>query len=160
MKKIISLLSLSLVIFTSASAQHITPRYGTAPNQNRTFSAVGLFLYQFSDTSSATSVTKPDTILIAPNSYHTDYILTLNDSCVLSFYTLGNSYLGDNFTLTIENTSGTNHYVKLLGYSGLATGWDVNTAGGTKISPTSATVFTMQFWFDGVLWRELSRSQN
>lgn len=151
MKKLLLISSIIAFAF-SVSAQHTTPRYGTAPNQNKTFSSVGFANITLADTAGETT----DTVLINPNSYCSNVVLTLTDSCVLAFSSVASSYFGDNFTITIQNASGSGHFVNFLGYSGLATKWGMGVT-GTKISPASALSATLRFQFDGAKWNECSR---
>jgi hypothetical protein len=154
MKKLIALVSCFMLTASITYAQHTTSRYGTAPNQNKTYG--GLAIGQdktLADTAGSTT----DTVTIIPNSYTNHYVLTLTDSCVLSFSSIKDSWFGDNIVLTIENTSGSGHFVNFLGYSGLATKWGMSST-GTKISPASTKSATLTFFFDGVLWNEVTRS--
>ncbi len=154
-----------MLLFTSISveAQHTTPRFGTAGNQDNTYSRLNLGSVKIADTAGAT----PDTVLINPGSnskvtgvYSNHYQLTLTDSCVLSISSLNSSWLWDEIVVDIENTSGSNHWVKFIGtwnYFAGVTAWGMSST-GTKISPTSGKAAILRFHFNGALWIEDSRS--
>lgn len=158
MKKILSIAICSLLFLTSSFAQHTSPRFGTAINQDNTYQKLALGLNILADTAGAT----PDTLLIIPGVtarggvYSNHIQLTLKDSCVLAISNITSSYLYDELYVDIENTSGTPHWVQFLGYSGLATKWEM-AATGTKISPNSGKTVSLLFKFNGVLWSEVSR---
>ena len=155
MFKKISLIAIASVLacsFTS-DAQSTSPRFGTASNQDKTFRSVALYLTEIEDTAGSTT----DTVTISPNGYCGHVIMTVTDSAVLSIRSVATSYLGDNFTITLQNTSGSGHFVDFLGYSVLATKWGMAST-GTKISLASGLTATLKFYFDGTTWNEVSRS--
>ncbi len=158
MKKLLLLTILVSSLF-SASAQHTTPRFGITNNSNRTFTSVSLGYKTLTDTLGAT----PDTLTIGganydENCFDRTYILTLKDSCVLSWSTLASAWLGDRMTLIIENGA-VSGWVQFIGYSGLASKWNMQ-SGTTKISPTASRPYVARFVFDGATWCMISKSQD
>lgn len=158
MKKLALLVILASSLFT-ASAQHTTPRFGTTNNSNRTFTSVSLGYKTLTDTLGAT----PDTLTIGganydENCFDRTYILTLKDSCVLSWSSLASAWLGDRMTLIIENGA-VSGWVQFIGYSGLASKWNMQ-SGTTKISPTASRPYVARFVFDGATWCMISKSQD
>lgn len=124
------------------------PQFGTAPNQNQTGATLTYAKANIADTAGAT----PDTITIIPASYDKTYVLTLTDSCVVAIKNTSTSWSYSTLNLIIQNTSGSNHWVKLLGYSGLATQWVLASAQSTKISPNSGKRCFISFICDGTAW--------
>jgi len=158
MKKLL-LLAILACSLLSASAQHTTPRFGITNNSNRTFTSVSLGYKTLTDTLGAT----PDTLTIGGANYNENcfdrtYILTLKDSCVLSWSSLASAWLGDRMTLIIENGA-VSGWVQFIGYSGLATKWSMQ-GGTTKISPTASQPYVARFVFDGATWCMISKSQD
>lgn len=152
LKSLVVLIAVMALTSVSSLAQKTIPRYGTAPNQNNTYSNLTLGLQYKTDTLGATT----DTVLITPNAYHTDVVFTVKDSCVFSLGSVKSSWLGDNMTVILENTSGSSHFVNFLGYSGLTNKWGMAST-GTKISLASGKAAVLTFSFDGVYWYEKSR---
>lgn len=155
MKKILVLAAFVSILFTSntVDAQHTTPRFGTATNQDRTYRPMTLGLKYVADTAGATV----DTLFLSPNNFTDNVVVTLTDSCVIAFKSLAGSWLGDNMTVTIEATSGAGKFVNFLGTVAIPTKWGMSST-GTKISLASGKSATLRFYFDGVLWNEVSRS--
>lgn len=158
MKKLLLLVILACSLL-SASAQHTTPRFGITNNSNRTFTSVSLGYKTLTDTLGAT----PDTLTIGganydENCFDRTYILTLKDSCVLSWSSLASAWLGDRMTLIIENGA-VSGWVQFIGYSGLASKWNMQ-SGTTKISPTASRPYVARFVFDGATWCMISKSQD
>jgi hypothetical protein len=164
MKNLIAIILFSAITVLSYG-QKTTPRFGTAVTASNTFQSLTVGYCTgciVTDTGGST----PDTLLITPSignrgGLFENYVdVTLTDSAVLSIKSVGSCYKGDRMTLTINNTAGSNHNLKLLGYSALATKWGVQASGGTKISLATGATTTMQFVFNGVNWQELCRSTN
>lgn len=158
MKKLLLLAILSCSLL-SASAQHTTPRFGITNNSNRTFTSVSLGYKTLTDTLGAT----PDTLTIGganydENCFERTYVLTLKDSCVLSWSSVASAWLGDRMTLIIENGA-VSGWVQFIGYSGLASKWNMQ-SGTTKISPTASRPYVARFVFDGATWCMISKSQD
>lgn len=159
MKLKIVILVATMFLTTSLSAQHVIPRFGTAPNQNRTYTSVSLGIKNITDTLGAT----PDTVIIGGGSYDENcftrnYVLTLKDSCVIAFGNASTSWFGDNMTFVIQNGS-VSGWVKFLGYSGLSSLWSM-TGGTTKISPTASHSYILSFYFDGAHWLQRTGAQD
>lgn len=157
------ILLIAAVLFAATSfGQSNTPRFGTSANADNTFRTLALGLSPIADTAGSTV----DTILITPGTgnrggvYMNHYELTLTDSCVLAIRSVGSSFKGDRMILAIYNTAGSNHFVKLLGYSGLATKWNTQTSGTSKVSVATGATTVMQFYFSGTKWVETGRSVN
>jgi len=151
MKKLLLLVCLALGfgIFQSYTGR---PLFGTASNQNNTGGVLTYALANIADTAGATV----DTIVITPNNWNKLYVLTLTDSCVLAIKSTATSFTGSVMTVIVENTSGSSHFVNLLGYSGLATQWGVSST-GTKLLPASTKRVVITFVCDGTIWMEQSR---
>lgn len=154
MKKFICLLTCSIMFVGSLMAQHTTPRYGTAANQNNTYSALNLGLKSYADEASL------DTIKLIPNNYHTDVFITLTDTVSITFTSIASSWKGDKMVITINNTAGASHYVSFVGnadvYSG-ATKWGMSASGTANMTLASTKTAVITFTFDGAIWNETSR---
>lgn len=153
MKNLLFLLVFSLMLVMSASAQYKSrPMFGTAANQDNTGRVLTYGYSTLEDTAGST----PDTLTIIPSNYNKYYMLTLTDSCVVAISNTSNSFIGSIITLIVENTAGSNHNVKLLGYSGLASQWIVSST-GTKLSVASSKRYVISFICDGTKWVEIYR---
>lgn len=156
MKKLFALLIALFAVTVcsyNANAQHTSPRFGTAPNQDKTFRNLTNGYHVIADTAGSTK----DTLRITPRVFSNNVVVTVKDSCVLGIYSVGDAFVGDRLTVTLQNTSGSNHFVEFLNVSGLSSYWGMSST-GTKISLTSAKSATLTFYFDGALWNEVSRS--
>jgi len=160
MKKLVVLVSFLFATLVSV-AQSTTPRFGTSANADNTFRTLTLGLTTLADTAGTT----PDTLLITPGIgnrggvYQNHYEVTLRDSAVLAIRSVGSCFKGDRMTVAVYKTSGTG-VLKLLGYSGLATKWNTNAAGTSRLSFATGATTIIQFYFTGTLWSEVSRSVN
>jgi hypothetical protein len=157
MKKILTIAALIIGFSATCLAQHTTPRFGTAPNQDNTYRGMTLGLVYAQDTLGATT----DTVLINLDKFTNHVSVTLKDSCVLAFRTVASNWFGDQLTVLINNTAGASHFVNFLGWSGYASGstqWRM-AAAGTKISPVASKTAILRFFFDGVKWVEAGRTQ-
>lgn len=149
-----------LLCFSAAgvSAQVATPRWGITANADNTYRSLSLGRYVLADTAGSTV----DTLLIVPGSngmgpiYENTVVVTVTDSCVLAIKKIGTSFQGDKMKVIIKNATGANHFVNFLGYSGLATKWEM-VSSGTKISLNSGKGATVNLVFSGTLWYEESR---
>ena len=114
-------------------AQSNAPRFGTALGQDNTFRPLTLGVKELADTAGSTidTVTFVSSLSQRGSIFDMNVKLTLTDSCVLAISSDGNSRYGDRMHLIIANTSGANHKVKFLGYSGLTSQWLMNAASGT-----------------------------
>jgi len=161
MKKLVVLVSFLFATLVSV-AQSTTPRFGTSANADNTFRTLTLGLTPVSDTAGAT----PDTLLITPGVgnrggvYLNHYEVTLTDSAVLAIRSVGSCFKGDRMTVAIYNTAGSNHWLKFLGYSALATKWNTQTSGTSKLSLLTGATTILEFYFTGTKWSEVSRSVN
>lgn len=163
MKKLsflIALLISASSIFAQGSYPGI-PLYGTAANSDRTYRGLQLGTTTITDTLGAT----PDTVLLIPGFvsgagavFHKDYIFNLKDSAVLAIANKSSSYEFSTMTIYISMSS-VSGWVKFLGYSGLATQWNM-TSGTTKISPTASHWYVINFVQVGTAWIETSSSQD
>jgi hypothetical protein len=162
MKNVIILLVAAIAVSFGANAQSTTPRFGTAAGQDNTYRSLTLGYVPLSDTAGST----PDTLTFTPGlsprgATFNNYIkVTVTDSCVLAIRSVKSSYFGDMLTVVLANTAGTNHNVKFLGYSILATKWNCNASSGTKFSLATGAETVVRFIFDGTAWSEISRSVN
>lgn len=156
MKHII--IALLVCLSLGANAQSTSPRWGTSGHADNTYRALSLGLYTLADEAGATV----DTLTFIPGSngmgpiYENTVVVTVTDSCVLALKKIGNCFKGDKMKVIIVNTSGSGHFVNFLGYSGLATKWEM-LASGTKISLNSGKGATVNLVFSGSLWYEESR---
>lgn len=150
----IAILGFSCLIASNTYGQHTNPRYGTAPNQNKTYTTLGIEQdITVADTAGSTT----DTVFIAPNSYTNHYVMTVTDSAVLAFSSVKGSWFMDEIVIILQNTSGSGHFVDFLGTVGIPTKWGMSST-GTKISLASGKSALLTFKFDGALWIERSRS--
>lgn len=143
---------LMFVASTNGYAQKTYPRFGTASNQDNTYRGLTNSLVYVADTGGATV----DTLTILPSTYTNFVDVTLKDSCVLAFKSIGNSFYGDEIIVNIHATAGSGKFINFLGYSKLASKWGMAST-GTKISVATSSTATLTFVFDGVLWNEKSR---
>ncbi len=164
MKKIL-LISLLLTSYCfSSKAQHTyptTPLYGTTSGTDRTYRDLQLGTTTITDTLGSTI----DTVLLIPGFvsgagavFQKDYVLNLQDSCVLAISNVGSSYPFSRMTLYI-NAPALSGKVKFLGYSGFATQWALTSA-ATSVSPTASHYLIMKFVQIGGAWRQESQSQD
>lgn len=140
------------LITVAVNAQSTTPRTGNAGNIDNTYRKLN---YKYVPvTADAAGL---DTLLVKPNAFHTQYfIASLTDSVAINVTTIANSYLGDELSLIITNSSGSNHAVKWAGaYIQSAT----TTTGGAVGTAylTSSKRAVINFVFNGLVWVEVSR---
>ena len=164
MKKILLisiLLASSLIGFGQAGSYPGYPLYGTAPNSDRTYRALQLGTTTIADTLGSTI----DTVQLIPGFvsgagavFHKDYIFNLKDSAVLSIAKISSSYEFSTMTIYI-NAPALSGKVKFLGFSGLATQWEL-TGAATSVSPTASHWFVISFVQIGTAWVEQCRSQD
>lgn len=150
MKKILVACIAFLMVASVTMAQHTVPRWGTAPNQNKTYSGLAFGYKAVAD------VALMDTIKITPSSYNNNIVITLTDTVVLALKSVGDCWVGDQMTVRIENTAGANHFVYFLGTAALATKWRMAST-GTTIAMAASKGAIVKFEFNGVYWYEVSR---
>jgi len=158
MKNLFSLLALAFTILVSSStevsAQSTTPRYGVNKSKNATFSNLSFDYKAYADAASI------DTIKLLPSAYQSEYVVTLTDTVVMAIKSVSQAFRGDRMRITFLNTSGSNHYVRFLGYASVYSGaskWGMSST-GTAITLASTKSAIVDFYFDGTLWSEVSRS--
>ena len=164
MKKILLITLLAAVSFTSFGQANVYPGYplyGTAPNVDRTYRDLQLGTTTISDTLGSTI----DTIRLIPGFvsgagavFHKDYVLNLQDSCVLAISNVQNSFEFSTMTIYISAPALAGR-VRFLGYGGLVTQWAL-TAANTSISPTANHWFVINFVQIGNVWAEVCQSQD
>ena len=160
MKKI-AFLVCALLVAATTFGQSTTPRFGTAKNTDYTGRVITYGYISKTDASSATV----DTITTAlTTSYQgkgfskTLVVFNVTDSAVFSLSSIANCYLGDELTVILKNTIASSaSFVNFLGYSGLATKWNMAST-GTKITLAASKNAVVKFVFDGAKWNECSRS--
>lgn len=116
------------------------------PNQDNTFRQLTNRYYSPVDGTGA------DTISLFPQAFNTVIQYTATDSLAFQVTNLSKSYIGDQMTFLVLNSSGSGHQVKFVGSN-----WQVG-SGGASISLTSGKRATIFFIFDGTYWLEQART--
>jgi hypothetical protein len=144
MKKVLQLI-LAIAFVLPAVAQHTTPRFGTVAGDDNTGR---ILTYRYATVTDAAGA---DTVKLAPRAWTTIIQYTATDSLAFSVPTLTNSYVGDEITVLVTNSSGSGHLVKFVGSN-----WQVG-SGGASLALTASKRANITFVFDGVTWVEQSR---
>lgn len=143
-KGLLFLFAATTMLTFSASAQSLTPRFGTKPNQDNTFRAMTLHAFTVPDS------TLGDSISIIPtafDNYYTDSVSsTYNGTFKFGAVNTTQLHQYDHVTITAIGASG-----NTVTFS--AVGW--KTAGTATLSSHGRAVLT--FIFDGVYLVEKSR---
>lgn len=99
----------------------------------------------------ATDATGADTVVVYPRAYQTLIQYTATDSLAFQVTNLGQSYIGDQITFMVLNSSGSGHQIKFIG-----TNWAFG-SGGAAATLTTLKRANISFIFDGLVWLEQSR---
>lgn len=140
MKKVIALISFSILIAASAFAQSTSPRYGTTPNSDNTGRVLTYNYKAYTDSVGT------DTIKVAPAAYSTTYRITLTDSTRVEIRSVTSSYADDVITVIASGASGNS--VNFIGNNFISAGRAALSTGGRAI---------VSFKFDGTKWVEAAR---
>lgn len=155
MKKYVSLLILTLALVacqpTPGHSQSTTPRTGNSASVDNTYRKLNYKFY------APTEAAGLDTIKVNTNAFHSQYFISsLTDSVAFNVTSVANAYMGDELSIIVTNSSGSNHAVKWAGsYIQSAT----TTTGGAVGTAylTSAKRAVIDFVFNGTVWVERSR---
>ena len=145
MKKLVLISFLSLIL-SGLFAQSTTPRFGTPPYRNNTGSGL---TYQVK---TLTHYANNDSMKIYPSAYCTYTYTAHTITHSVRYYIYGtNSFLGDQLSVMVSNSSGMGHKLKFYGDIQLGTST-------TYVTLPSASRFIINFTFDGTKFVEISRS--
>jgi hypothetical protein len=121
------------------------PRFATAAGDDNTGRIMTWRYFTPTDAAGA------DTAKLYPRAYTTIIKYTAVDSLAFSISNTSQSYIGDELTFIVTNSSGSGHQVKFVG-----TGWQVG-SGGAAIALTASKRANINFVYDGIYWVETSR---
>jgi hypothetical protein len=140
MKKLFCLLFF-VAITVASFAQSVTPRYGTAKNQDNTGRVL---TYNYL---SVTDATGADSTVSFPNAYQTTYTVSMRDSLTFKQPNVTTSYATDKIEIIAIGASGT-----ILKFYGSY--W--KSSGSATLSTNGRAV--VDFVFDGTYWVETNRN--
>lgn len=139
-KKVIALISFSILIVASAFSQSTSPRYGTTPNSDNTGRVLTYNYKAYTDPAGT------DTIKVLPVAYSNTYRVTLTDSTRIEIRSAASSYADDIITVIASGASGSS--VNFIGNNFISAGRAALSSGGRAI---------VSFRFDGAKWVESCR---
>ena len=141
MKKLFSIIALSIFTVAAVNAQSTSPRFGTAKNQDNTGRVLTYAYTTWTDAAGADSTT------VTPNAWQTIYRVALTDSFYVKSPSVGRSYAGDNVVIVASGSSGAK--LKFAGTNWISAGTATLSGGGRAV---------IKFIFDGAKWVEAYRT--